>query len=328
MAQEIMVMGATYEDVPSVRLPDSNGVFHPFTDTSDTTAIASDVAQGKVFHLANGSTATGTASGGGGTLVTKSITANGTYSAEDDNADGYSEVTVNVSGGGGGDDGSLKGIIERTVTTLTLPSDLTKVGDYAFYNCSNLELTSLPSGVAQFGLYAFYGCVKITLSELPDSVTNIGSYAFHRCSSIESISCNGALVSIGNFAFQRCTKLSQIRFPNSRANIVTNTFGSTTASNACKALEFADVGSPTSIAANAFANCYKLQTLVLRKDSVCTLANVSAFLKTPLRGYSGLTGTVYVPSNLIASYQTASNWNTLYNDGTVTFVPLEGSAYE
>lgn len=34
------------------------------------------------------------------TLITKTITANGTYSAEDDDADGYSEVTVNVSGGG------------------------------------------------------------------------------------------------------------------------------------------------------------------------------------------------------------------------------------
>jgi hypothetical protein len=38
-------------------------------------------------------------SGGGGesaTLITKTITANGTYDAEDDNADGYSSVTVNV----------------------------------------------------------------------------------------------------------------------------------------------------------------------------------------------------------------------------------------
>lgn len=33
------------------------------------------------------------------TLITKTITENGTYSAEDDNADGYSEVTVNVQGG-------------------------------------------------------------------------------------------------------------------------------------------------------------------------------------------------------------------------------------
>lgn len=69
MAQEIMVAGAIYEDVPSVRLPDSHGTFHPFTDTSDTTAVAADVAQGKTFHLADGSAATGTASGGGGGAI-------------------------------------------------------------------------------------------------------------------------------------------------------------------------------------------------------------------------------------------------------------------
>lgn len=34
--------------------------------------------------------------GGGSTLITKTITANGTYSAQDDDADGYSSVTVNV----------------------------------------------------------------------------------------------------------------------------------------------------------------------------------------------------------------------------------------
>ena len=35
------------------------------------------------------------------TLITKSITQNGTYNASSDNADGYSSVTVNVSGGSG-----------------------------------------------------------------------------------------------------------------------------------------------------------------------------------------------------------------------------------
>jgi hypothetical protein len=33
-------------------------------------------------------------------LVTKTISSNGTYNPADDNADGYSQVTVNVSGGG------------------------------------------------------------------------------------------------------------------------------------------------------------------------------------------------------------------------------------
>ncbi len=41
-------------------------------------------------------------SGGGSTLTIKSITANGTYNASDDSADGYSQVTVNVPIGSGG----------------------------------------------------------------------------------------------------------------------------------------------------------------------------------------------------------------------------------
>lgn len=37
--------------------------------------------------------------GGGSTLITKTITENGTYAASSDNADGYSSVTVDVAGG-------------------------------------------------------------------------------------------------------------------------------------------------------------------------------------------------------------------------------------
>lgn len=38
-------------------------------------------------------------SGGSGIIVPKTITANGVYNASDDNADGYSPVTVNIGGG-------------------------------------------------------------------------------------------------------------------------------------------------------------------------------------------------------------------------------------
>lgn len=87
-------------------------------DISDTTAVASDVATGKYFYLATGQKVQGSSTSGGyvtqdangyvvlsptsglPTLITKSITQNGTYNASSDNATGYSSVSVNVQGSG------------------------------------------------------------------------------------------------------------------------------------------------------------------------------------------------------------------------------------
>lgn len=66
MSQNISLLGAVYSNVPAVLLPKQGGGTARFTDTTPTTADASDVASGKIFFDSSGTQQTGTNSGGGG----------------------------------------------------------------------------------------------------------------------------------------------------------------------------------------------------------------------------------------------------------------------
>lgn len=66
MAQNITLLGASYSNVPAVTLPKTGGGTASFTDVTDTTAAAEDVASGKYFYTSAGVRTQGTNSGGGG----------------------------------------------------------------------------------------------------------------------------------------------------------------------------------------------------------------------------------------------------------------------
>lgn len=82
MAQNITLLGASYSAVPAVNLPKTGGGTATFTDVTDTTAAAGDVASGKYFYTSAGVRTQGTSSGGGGTdrLVLLQTTSLGTLS--------------------------------------------------------------------------------------------------------------------------------------------------------------------------------------------------------------------------------------------------------
>ena len=96
MAQNVTIAGASYSDVPSIEVPKTDGGSAVFVDTSDADAAAGDIASGKKAYV-NGALVTGTASGGGANLQTKTVTGNGTYTP-DEGYDGFSQVDVSIPG--------------------------------------------------------------------------------------------------------------------------------------------------------------------------------------------------------------------------------------
>lgn len=220
------------------------------------------------------------------------------------------------------------------LTSVSFPN-LQTINSYAFYNDTNLLMNGWPFPKAKsIGNYAFRYCYGLTGDIiLPSTVTSINQYSFANCENMTTFTAPGAITTFGTYTFNGASghimKMRECHLPRLGTSIALNlNWGSTTAANACQNLEVCDIGNAKSIAANTFANCYKLQTLIMRRTSVTTCANVSAFLNTPIRGRNSLTAEIYVPSALIDSYKAASVWTTINGYGFVTWKAIEGSQYE
>ena len=117
MSQNITLLGASYANVPAVNLPKTGGGTATFTDVTDTTATASDVATGKYFYTSAGVKTQGTSSGGGGGLTLISTTSLGSLSTSSTSATNTNK-TVSLSSSTNWDDYDLL-IVDISVDTAT-----------------------------------------------------------------------------------------------------------------------------------------------------------------------------------------------------------------
>lgn len=183
-------------------------------------------------------------------LIPKTITENGTYAAEDDNADGYSEVEVDVSVDELKNynlDEYIKGNLNEITTTavnirqyalaycpltkVNMPNAVT-IGQGAFshsnlsevtelpdtittiqldgFSYSNISLTRLPNSLTFIGNTGFFNCSNLQITEIPKSYTDIGQNVFNGCTGIITLKMPSTLISIGQYAFRYCSGLVSV----------------------------------------------------------------------------------------------------------------------
>ncbi len=263
----------------------------------DATATSSDLLLGKVAYNNEGRFV--------GTIET--------YSGENEEGelikDGY----------------SLKGLIERTITTIEA-EDVETIGLYSFYNNTSLKSASFPNATI-VNQSAFSGCSSLTEINLP-LATNVGAYAFNGCKALESISLPNVENNEIMFTFASCTSLKNVNLPKLKGMVMCSFSG-------CEALETINLPSVESIGLQVFSSCKALKSIyfpVLNNLGNQAFLDCSALTDIYL-GYEGVvvanvdsfSGTndgikIHVRSDYANSYASAENWANLISSGKVVIV--------
>ena len=255
------------------------------------------------------------------------------------------------------------GFAGASLTSVTIPSSVTNIGERAFQGCSGLtaitvdvlsssyssadgvlfdkaETTlvlypqgkagasyTIPNSVTAIGGYAFWGC-SLTSVTIPDSVTSIGESAFEQCYGLTGVTIPSAVTNIGESAFADCMRLTSVAIPNNVTSIEGWTFYD------CSGLTNATIGnSVTTIGDTAFMSC-SLTSITIPKS--VTYIDFDAFAEEGLRAAyfqgnaPGLGSYVFSDDNVTVYYLAGTTgWGSTFGGRPAVLwsPPVQGCTY-
>ena len=97
--------------------------------------------------------------------------------------------------------------VRGSITTINMPNEMTKIGDYAFYKCTEVTSINMPTTLTAIGEKAFAQDTKLACEIiLPASMTTIASRAFFNCQAVTAFHLEATTPpTIPNDAFERTT---------------------------------------------------------------------------------------------------------------------------
>lgn len=153
--------------------------------------------------------------------------------------DGVTEIKADAFWGFGG------------ITSVTIPTSVTSIGDWAF-SYSGLTSVTIPNSVKYLGYGAFLNCRNLISISLPTSLTKLEDWVLAGCWSLASIKIPSTVKYIGEGALL-WTGLTSVTIPSKVKSIGNRAFES------CELLKSVTIGKGvTSIGANAFDDCIAL----------------------------------------------------------------------
>ena len=204
------------------------------------------------------------------------------------------------------------------MTSVTIGSGVTSIGESAFAECTSLTSVSIGNGVTSMGDYAFGRCSSLTSVTIASGVTSIGMEAFSFCSSLTSIIIPNSVTSIGDSAFYYCIGLTSVSIGSGVTNMGYSAFFN------CIGLSSVTIGNGvTCIGDGAFEFCKSLTSVII-PDSVTNIGNFGFSYCSSLTSVtigSGVTNMGYSAfSNCIGlSSVTIGNGVTSIGDGAFEF---------
>ncbi len=111
------------------------------------------------------------------------------------NVSSYNENYISIDGNLYSKNGTtlIQYAIGKTALSFTIPDNVTSIGNYSFYGCTDLTEVIIPDGVTSIGESAFEGCTGLTSITIPSSVASMGESAFKGCTASTSIRFDGTV---------------------------------------------------------------------------------------------------------------------------------------